>query len=83
VSCFLANSKPCVTDEDCSRYAFEVKNGNKSQARGRVQEKHFKSNNHLTKYAGKYSKSMLQTNIFLVSTGLSGHTGNGIPTTFL
>jgi hypothetical protein len=65
------------------RYAFEVTNGNKSQAWGRFQEKHFKSNSHLTKYTGKYSKSMLQTNFFVVSTGLPGHTGNGIPTAFL
>jgi hypothetical protein len=40
-----------------------VTKGIKSPAWGRVQEKHFKSNNHWTKYASKYSTSMLQTNI--------------------
>jgi len=45
------------------RCVFEVTKGIKSPAWGRVQEKHFKSNSHLTKYASEYSTSMLQTNI--------------------
>jgi hypothetical protein len=79
----FANSKPRVIYEDSLRYVFEVMNGNKSQTWSRVKEKHFQSNSHLTKYARKYSKSMFQTNIFVVSTGPPGYTGNGIPTASL